>query len=74
MDKGRARHGESQPPAQSQFSLSLCVSETLCRDQCGWLPGPRASSQTPGTGQAQSVSSLTSPSSRAFATEEVFFF
>ena len=55
MDKGRAHHGESQSPVQSQFSLSLCVWETPHRGQGGWLPGPRVSSQTPGTGQGKAV-------------------
>lgn len=73
MDKGRACHGEFNS-AQSQFSLSLCVSGKSRVMTGNWLPGPRANSQTPGTGQAQLVSSLTSPSSRAFMTEEVFFF
>ena len=74
MDKGRAHHGESQSPVQSQFSLLLCVWETPHCGQGGWLPGPRVSSQTPDTGQGKSVASLTSPVQGCLRLKKSFFF
>ena len=74
MDKGRAHHGESQSPVQSQFSLLLCVWETPHCGQGGWLPGPRVSSQTPGTGQGKSEASLTSPVQGCLRLKKSFFF
>ena len=72
VDKGRARHGESQPLALCPFSLSLCVWETPRHDQGGWLPGCRVSSQTTRlrSGQVRVTSHLP----QFTVIEEVFFF